>query len=303
MNKNEILSRIIETLLIHDFSVMLSKGCFDVAAKRDTSLLIKVLTNIDGLLKDHAISMKIIAKFLSANPMIISLRTNRDKLLSNVVYSRFDIPVITPETFETLLFEDFLPHIYSTKGKHLVEIDAKKMRERRLTLGMSMKQLASKAGLSVKAIYEIENERVRPTLNTAKIIEDILGVDLIMPYKLEMVREVKLIRPKRTLERRVFETFKRIGIQTSALLSSQIDIIGKESEVLATVVNKDSKKLERKAISLKNFVEFFSSQGLFIVETSEVKSIEGLPVIERRELNSIESVNDFRNLLKERSNF
>ncbi|HDJ96477.1 MAG TPA: helix-turn-helix domain-containing protein [Candidatus Aenigmarchaeota archaeon] len=303
MNKNDILSKVIETLLIHDFSIMLSKGCFDVAAKRDISLLIKVLTNIDGLLKDHAISMKIIAKFLSANPMIVSLHTNRDKLLSNVIYSRFDIPVVTPETFETLLFEDSLPHIYSTKGKHLVEINAKKMRRRRIMLGMSMKQLALKTGLSVKAIYEIESERVRPTLESAKAIEDVLGIDLILPYRLETIKNVKPIKPRRTLERYVFETFKKIGIETSALLSSQIDIIGKESEVLVTVVNEDSKKLGKRAISLKKFVDFFSSQGLFIVEKSEVKSLRGLPIIERKELSCLKDINDFRNLLEERRNF
>lgn len=303
MKKHEILSQIVDALLLHDFSVMLSKGCFDIAAKREVKLLIKVLTNIDGLLKNHANSIKIVAKFLSANPLIISLHTNRQRLSRNVVYSRFGIPVMTPETFETLLFEDFLPHVYSAKGKHLVEIDVRKMKRQRIALGMSMKQLASKVGISVKAVYEIENERVRPTLSTVKAIEDVLGISLVVPYKLESVKEVEVIEPKRALERYVFEIFKKIGIQSSGLTSSQIDIIGKEAEVLVTVVNENSKKLEVKADSLRRFVEFFSSRGFFIVEMSRVKSLHGLPVIEKDELSSIESINDLKSLLEDRCNF
>jgi len=304
LTKASLNRRVTDALLKNDFEVMLSRGIFDIAGKREYKLLIKTLINIDGFLERHAKSLKVLSHFLSANPLVVSLKANKYILQDMIVYSRFNIPVMTPETLETLLFEDSLPYIYSVKGKHLVRIDSKKMKRRRTEMGLSMKSLANKVGVSVKAIYEIENERVNPTLSTAKKLEEILGVKLILTYGIDLLTRPKedvRIPPLTLVEKRVSRELQRIGLKSSCVYHPKLNVIGKGNFTFASCVKEKDLNLQDEATFLKEFKIFFECDTAIILKEIEGRErISDVPVLTLHEIEEVKNTRELLDLLKEK---
>ena len=102
-----MLQRKVEKILTkNNFKVFLTHCCFDIVAKRNLLLLIKVLLNIDSLSKTQALSIRNISHFLSAYPFVISYKTGRERLKDKIVYYRFGLPVTTPNLFRRIIEED-----------------------------------------------------------------------------------------------------------------------------------------------------------------------------------------------------
>src|SRR3989344_3472973 len=81
-------------------------GCFDVAARKSSMMLIKVLSNVDSFQKEQADNLKIMSKSLEAMPILVGMHTRREKLSDSVVYERFDVPAVTLQTFEGIAAGD-----------------------------------------------------------------------------------------------------------------------------------------------------------------------------------------------------
>src|SRR5438093_6233635 len=84
-NKSFLADQIVKSLSEKEFEVFISSGCFDIVAKRESLILIKVLINIDSLNQDQASSLKTVSYFVSAYPLVISIKSNRDFLAKNII--------------------------------------------------------------------------------------------------------------------------------------------------------------------------------------------------------------------------
>ena len=126
-DKSFLVKKVVNSLLKHDFEVLISRGCFDIAAKhgkkKDRQLmLVKVLMNIDGLNPQQAMSLRAISYFMSAYPFVVAMKNNREFLSKSTIYNRFSLPVVTPELFNSILEEEAYA-TQSAKGRYTVAID------------------------------------------------------------------------------------------------------------------------------------------------------------------------------------
>ncbi|MFB6217196.1 MAG: transcriptional regulator, partial [Candidatus Aenigmatarchaeota archaeon] len=64
-------------------------GCFDVAARRDKLLLLKILLNIDSFQRGQARDLKLLSSLLSARPFLVGKRSRRENLEDDAIYERF----------------------------------------------------------------------------------------------------------------------------------------------------------------------------------------------------------------------
>lgn len=268
-------------------------------AKREYVMLIKALSNVDGLLEEQARSLKVISYFTSAFPFVVSERNNRRKLSDEVIYSRFELPVVTLRMFNRII-EEGVPEIKSIRGKHTVSINTAFLRERRKELKLSLEKLSKKVGISKKALYEIENKRVNPTLETVKRLEETLRVDLKIPYHFRHV-EATHLESKDEFQRRVSFEFSRIGIENSSVYSAPFEIIGKERYPLITSLSRNTKQIKREAAKVKRLSSLFSSRGVFIAKECEERSIDGVPIILESELPELESPKELSELIEEKA--
>jgi len=299
-NKSFLINKLVDSLEKKEFQLFLTSGCFDIAARKDFLMLIKALTNIDGLVQEQAQSLKAISYFVSGYPLVVSEKTNRGDLSDEVIYSRFQVPVVTPELFNNMIEEDFIPEVKAIKGKHTVIINTVYLRKKREELNLSLEKLSKQIGISKKALYEIENQRVNPTLETVKKLEELLEIDLKVPYKMEAV-EKTYIKPKNQFQKKVSLEFSRLGIDNSAVTSANFEIIGKEKTSLITGLSDNTVKIKKVVSQVKGLSSVFSSQGMFVAKKSYEHSIDGVPIVLESELPELESSKDLSKLIKEKS--
>ncbi len=96
---------------------------FDFIARRDNILvIIKVLNNIDALNEDVAEELTSIARFLEGVSLVIGTKTCSLPLEDDVIYYRYNVPIITYATLDNYL-HGVPPLICAAPGGFYVNID------------------------------------------------------------------------------------------------------------------------------------------------------------------------------------
>ncbi len=292
-----IKNRVISMLKERDYEVYESTGCFNIAAKKDKLLFIKILKNIDSFLREHAIALKSISSGLKGFPFLIGENTNYEKLKYGLIYERFEIPALSPETFEMVL-DNYIPELIRDKGGTYVEIDPQKLRTARRIKNLTQKQLAKILGVSQKTIYLHEKCTKRASIDLVKKMEDILEMNV---RKCATVfREFsQSCNPRDEFERFVKFKFRELGFDTRVVRKSPIDVVASEKEVILSEIETNRRRLEYRMKRFRSFIKFLEFDGAIITEKFKVKV--NVPVIRRDELEEIESKKDLIKLIKDYS--
>lgn len=297
LDRSALTNRLVNSLLKKEFEVFLTRGCFDIAAKRENLVLIKSLINIDGLSPNQAQNLRTISYFLSAHPFIVSTRNNRNPLEDDMIYSRFDLPVVTPRMFENVIEEEAYAS-KSARGRHTTEIDTDALRAKRYELKFTLDELASLVGISKKALYEIESKRTDPTEGTLKKLERTLKIKLRSIYKPQS-SERTYTKPANKLQRTVNKELNRMGVENSPVQHAPFEIIGKEKFSVITGLSVNTKKIKHEAVIVKKLSGIFSSSAFFVSKRTDHKSVDGVPVLLEEELPEIESARQLKKLIEE----
>lgn len=299
VNRTILIDRLVNNLLRHEYEVFLTRGAFDIAAKRERLMLIKSLTNIDGLTPTHAQSLRVVSYYVGGYPFVVSMRNNRSFLDNDTVYSRFDLPVVTPKMFNDILEEE----AYTTKaakGRKTVDIDAEMLREKRNEMKFTLQELADLIGISKKAMYEIESKRVDPTEKTAKKLERMLKIKLVKVYE-PSVPEKTVIKPKGHMEKTVSSELERIGVDNSPVHNTPFEIVGREEYTVITGLSENDKKLESNANTVKRLSDIFEAKAFFVSRKSKVELVAGVPVLKESELPDVDTPRELKKLIDEKS--
>jgi putative transcriptional regulator len=297
-NRTVLTNRVVHSLLKKEFEVFLTRGCFDIAAKRERLVLVKSMVNIDGFHSDTAQSLRTVSYFLSACPFVVSMKNNRSFLTDDMIYKRFDIPVVTPKMFDNILEEEAYS-AKSAKGRHTIEIDADALKEKRYEMKFTLNELSNLVGISKKALYEIESKRTNPTEKTVKKLERVLKVELRNIYR-PHVAEKTHSEPANELQRKVSKELSRIGTENSPVQHAPFEILGKEEFSFITGLG-NVKRIRRSAVTMKKLSGIFSSSAFFVAKNIEEKSVDGVPVILEDELPEIGSSKELKRLIEESS--
>jgi len=294
-----LTSKIVNTLLGREYEVFLTHGCFDIAAKRDQTMLIKSLTNVDSFDVGLATSLRAVSHMLSASPFVVSLRTNRQPLRDSMVYNRFEVPVVTPATFEDILEDDaYVSH--AAKGRHSVEIDATALRAKRYELKFTLEELAALVGVSKKALYEIESKRTNPSDKTAAKLERLLKVKLRNAYSPQpATRAEGKLEPETPLQRKVSSELNRLGIENTAVRHAPFEIAGKQDFVLITRMAEEMKGMKPTAKPMLKLSNMLGARAFFVAERYDRKSVDGVPVILQEDLHEIANAKELKKMLGE----
>lgn len=299
LNRTVLTTRLVNSLLKREFEVFLTRGCFDIAAKREKLVLIKSLMNVDGFHPQQAQSLRTVSYFLSACPFVVCMRNNRGFLEDSMIYSRFDVPVVTPKMFDDIIEEEAYAS-KSAKGRHTIEIDTDALRTKRYELKFTLNELANLVGISKKALYEIENKRTNPTERTAKKLERMLKINIRNIYKPKPAEQT-YSEPTSNLQRTVGKELSRMGVENSPVQYTPFEIVGKEEFSLITGLSENTKKIKRKVTIVKKLSSIFSSSAFFVSKYTEEKSVDGIAVLLEEELTEIGSAKELKKLIEETS--
>jgi putative transcriptional regulator len=274
-------------------------GCFDLAAKKRQTILVKILQNVDSLSEGQARNLRIIAENVGGSTMLVGEQTRVEKLKEGVVYERFEIPTVSFSTFERLITEGIMPSIYRDKGGLYVRVDSDALREARGKKELTQRELAEIVGVNKKAIYEHERNELRMALRIAEKLERVLDRKLVK--EIDVIRKIvssEQSEPKDVIEKDVGGKLRRIGFDVKYVGSAPFDIMARERALILSDVEADKRKLLKRAPALRGFAAVTQKPVLVITEKIREDSLEGIPVIRRSELKEMERSSDVLRVAK-----
>lgn len=182
-----IIKEISDELIKRGFYVWRTRenivSCFDILARRDDEIfIIKFYKFIEGITKDNAEEMKNLSACLSAYLLVLAERSKNSPLNDDVVYSRYDISVVTYETFKKILDEEY-PILYSTRGNYCAEIDKEVFLSIKAELNLTLENIAEMLNVSKQAVYRYETQGRIPQ-NVIEKFTEIFGNDVIKKVKI-----------------------------------------------------------------------------------------------------------------------
>lgn len=280
--------------------------CFDLVARRGhILLLLKVLFNIDGLNMSSAKEMRCLAERLVSSPLVIGERTCNKPLENGVVYIRYGIPSVNLQTLHDLFISGIPPLIYAAPGGLYVNIDGDALREARMRWKISLGDLASKLGVSRRAINKYE-EGMNATVDVALKLESILDMALLHPIDLLHIESQNPPSPSQKhlspIERAVFMMMIDIGFEVLPMVHAPFNALSQDkTATILTGVGKYTNHMIKRAKLMGSISDVANTQSVFIIEgTSKSLQIGNTTLMERSELEALEDSGEFVTLIQSR---
>ncbi|HLD49340.1 MAG TPA: helix-turn-helix domain-containing protein [archaeon] len=295
MLRQHLIQKTEKILERNDYDFCEFDGCFDIAARSSEMLLIKVLVNVDSFSAEQSQGIATISESVNANPLLIGIQTRHESLKNDILYERFGVPALTPETLENMLFTDSLPSVLSRRGGLFEKINAEKLKEARESKGLTQEKLAEKIGITKKNIYEHEKNEMFASYDTIKKIEKILG-NLSEPLKFnDFKQEEKKALPKTSFEKTVMSDMKKLGFSVSIVKKARFNMIGRERLMIFSDAEEDKKAASKNAPYIKGFAELAGKKALAITKSRAEMDI---PSLEEKELRKMKNARELIRVVK-----
>ncbi|MGP8078562.1 MAG: transcriptional regulator [Thermoplasmata archaeon] len=278
---------------------------FDLAARRDaTLLLIKVLKNIDALDSEEAVRLLELGRLFPATALVVGETSGASELDDGVVYTRYEVPIVTEGTLRDFLEKALPPFLYASPGGAFAQIDGERLRFLRQTRGLSLGTLASVAGVSRRAI-QLYEEGQGAEATVVERIEAYLDAPIVRPVELFQTgptpserrkkgKEAEVGRapagavpPARTgdpLRDGVLAQLGGMGLEVTVTIRAPFDALARTPAVLLAGVGSLRTALHRAEV-LHGIARVAEGHAMFIVrEDVHRPSIGGLAILNVTEL-------------------
>ncbi|PWB54729.1 MAG: transcriptional regulator [Candidatus Methanoperedenaceae archaeon] len=314
MNKESLINRAFVILSKSGFIV--SERCdirprsFDIAVRRDNLLLlIKVISNIDGLNEETTREMQFLSKQLHGYPIVIGEKTRDHSLETGVVYFRYGVPAFDIRTMQDYFMEDLPPLIYAEHGGLYVNIEGNILKEERIKKNISLGAMASMLGVSRRTISKYEEGEMAASVDVAVKLEEVMdrgftvSVNLFDKLHRDNAQKTETV-PEHS---NVFSILQDMGFNVMPISQAPFDAVSQSSNrkdedaTILTGVAQYSRTIVKKAHLMSSISEVAHTQSLLIIQgASKTKNIEGTVIIDNKELEKFNDKDDFIELLQER---
>ncbi|BAD84728.1 predicted transcription regulator, containing DNA-binding HTH domain [Thermococcus kodakarensis KOD1] len=280
----------------------LKGSCFDLVASRLFLLLfIKATVNIDTITEEQAEDLKRLAKFFKASPLIVGLRSKSGELEEGVVYERFGIYALRPETLYDALLNNELPAVFAERGGLYVRINGELLRELREKHGYSVNELAQLLGVSRKSLLNYERGEQAVSLDVAIQLEEIFDEALAEPIDILRAKvEADLnVKPETPLEREVFERLKKLGLGLVKVKKAPFNAISTEDDIrlLTGIDERKTRSTIKRAEMVAEVGRIVNSGGVFILEKTKAEVVSEVPLIPKESLEEVKDADELIELI------
>ena len=280
--------------------------CFDIVARRDDRVLIvKVLSNIDAFSKENADEMKVLAESLGATPLVTGERSSSGALEPGIVYSRFNISIVSNETLADLLLDEAPPFIFAAPGGLYVRLDSDMLKAAREARGISLGTLAETAGVSRRTIQMYESG-MGAMIDAALRMEEYLGLPIIEPIDPFTFKSEERLKeqhePPSIDDQFALKQLSTLGFNVRPVVKSPFEAVStNDSALMLTSVGSDDQKVLERAIVASEISRIMDRFSILIVERKhERDNINSTAVVSNEELKKIDEPDDLTNLVAER---
>jgi putative transcriptional regulator len=261
----------------------IDSSCFNILAKKDELLGIKVLENIDSITEQQAHDMRAFSAFLGCISFLIGIRDFRGPICDRVIYKRYGVPAANLRTFKLLLENSNEVNTLIDRGGKYLKINSRVLEEKRLERHYTRKALAQKINVSLRTIYNYEKNQLATFQNAMKLeklFNSVLDSFTLKDFKNSKFEPVI----KSFISTKLFS----IGLECSDFKKTPFNTAAKDQQDLYFIKeSNESSKLEKLKV-LRDFVE---KTALLIVEK---KFESDFPQITKQEFSRIRSKRHFK---------
>jgi putative transcriptional regulator len=266
---------------------------FDLIARRDRDLFfIKVLRNVDGFNRNSAEEIKSIAIALQGRPLIIGSHSGGGMLEDGIVYSRFEVPIITVGTLREELLEGVPPFIKAEPGGFYVHLDGEMLRRIREEMSLSLGALAEIAGVSRKAIQMYESG-MKAMVEVAQRLEEFFNQPFVLPFEYWNEEDVEVhwnqsIEEAEGIEKEVFSALDEIGCAVLPTYHSPFNAIAKHmDDVLIAWCGNTLDDFRGQIDAIRSITRIAEKDAVIFLGDEGRTHINDIPVIAKQRLRNI----------------
>ncbi len=279
-------------------------SCFDLVASGLFMLLfIKVATNIDTVTEEQAEDLKRLARFFNASPLIVGIKTKNSELEEGVVYERFGIYALRPETLYDVLVENELPAVFAERGGFYVRINGALLKRLREERGYSINELAQLLGVSRKSLINYERGEQAVSLEVAIRLEELFDEPLAEPIDVLHSRvEANLnVNPETPLEKEIFDRLKKLGLGVVKVKKAPFNAVSREDEfrILTGIDQRKTRSTVKRAEMVAEVGKIINSDGVFILEKTRTEVVGEVPLIPKESLEEVKDADELIDLIEE----
>lgn len=281
---------------------------FDLILRNDKQIIVmKVMNNVGLLTEEGSKSLIAIARFLDAHPLIVGVSNRDERIEDGVVYSRYSLPIISPQTFLSYLREGEEPNVRAGPGGFYVEIDSEKLKKIREQRSLSLGEIASAIGTTRRTVLMYQSG-MSASIDIALKMEEFLG-EQIMEY-VSFLWNVKVDEEKagfvkmREFERLVNQEIVRKGFDIYPIRRSIVNFLMEDSESsYLGGIEEEMARVEKKMEYLSELSRMTNKDGVLIVkrEVERPKRYK-IPIISYSELEKFEDKEELKGVIRERRN-
>ncbi|MCL4447092.1 MAG: helix-turn-helix domain-containing protein [Candidatus Thermoplasmatota archaeon] len=281
---------------------------FDLILRNESRMMvIKVMNNVGLLTEETSKSLIAISRFLDAHPLIIGMSNRDERIEDGVVYSRYSLPIISPQTLVSYLKEGEEPTVRAGPGGFYVEIDSEKLKRIREQRSLSLGEIASAIGTTRRTVLMYQSG-MSASIDIALKMEEFLGEE-IMEYVsfLWSVQREELtagFRKMREFERLVNQEITRKGFVIYPIRRSIVNFLMEDSDSsYLGGIEEEVARVERKIEYLSELSEMSNKEGLLVVKREiEKPKRYKIPVISYSELEKLHDKDELKGVIRERRN-
>jgi putative transcriptional regulator len=280
-----------------------SNYCVDIVAIRDDKkLMLRLTINIDNEKREIAEELKTLAYTFSAVPIIIGVKYQGGMIENETLHERFNVNAINLSTFKNILLHGKYPVAYAKRGGLYFKVDGQKLRKLRTERKMSLGNLASKLGVSRKAVYEYENYNMGATLRTILKMMEIFNEDVTMKidiFKCDYYKEMKEIpdkSPTGYIAKRLHNKLKKIGCKAIGFKYAPMEVHARDLEISFLTdegLNKDDLRIRIEDVT--NIGKLLNITPVLVTESISGKDLDiyTIPIDVIDKIKSLEDLKEY----------
>lgn len=250
-----------------------------VARRQNKKILIRASFEVDSIGYRELKELAALSDIFDSIGLVIGRKTKKKELEDYIVYERYSVPTLTPESLKELIDKGGL-YVYADRGGYYVRINSEKFKERREERNLSLGDVAYMLGVSRKAVYEYERKTMNLSLITALKLVKIFGEDILLPVDFNELRKkkMKLETPyPKTKLKVIVNELHRLGYKTVITERTPIDIAGKKHNKgkIAIAVKetvKSENEVEAKLESAEIISKTLNINALIVDSTEKIVS-------------------------------
>ena len=295
---------VISIMLLADFDV--SERCnirprsFDLIAKKgDTLVIIKVVSHIDSVTADIAWDLNLIARYLQATPLIVGERARDAELERGVVYIRYGLFALSPETLYDYFAEGLSPMVYASPGGLYVKIKGDLLREVRERSRMSLGDLASHLGVSRRTISKYESG-MGTTLDVAIRLEELFSAPLVETIELVGYHSPEPGNPPQSATGDAFVDLERMGMEIHAMRQAPFQALALFDRHTILTAYGTTQKIVKRASLIGNISQITKTFAMCVVtDYKKQKKIGKTLLIGEEHLHTLEDGSELIDMINE----